>query len=74
MSTVTIYFKKKADAIADAHRMGYTELFDTGSAGDYAYGSRLYFKKPGSAVCRTFLGASHCEVSRLKGQWAVSVF
>jgi hypothetical protein len=64
----------KAQAVAImVNEYGYTEHYQTGSCGDGAYGTRLYFKSP-EAELNEF-GAPITRngyISKVKGGWVCS--
>lgn len=70
------YHTSKASARQAIVGAGYTELYDTGSCGDYAHGSRVYYKKPDAPLNRFGIPITgHGTISKIgRSQWAVSTF
>jgi hypothetical protein len=61
----------KSEAKKAVIALGYTEHYDTGSCGDYGYGSRLYYRNP-NVVPIANGNFSHAYISKLGKNWVVS--
>ena len=64
----------KKEGVALLASLGYTEHYSTGSCGDYAYGSRLYYSKPNAKKNRSGLPLQHATLSKIRNRWHLSVF
>lgn len=65
----------KAEAVAHAAERGLTQHYNTGECGDGGYGSRLYYREPGSAENQYGQPLRHADLSRLPGLgWYVAYY